>query len=184
MVTKSRDIDYYMSLPYRVEIKHDEDGYFAKFIELPGCMTWTESFAELEGMIEDAKRGWIEDALEHGDAVPEPRSTEDYSGKLNLRMPKSLHRDLVRKAEEEGVSLNQLMVANLARSVNEIRRRLPSEKAAEDMAKLYDYALKHPEEVEIHVRGEVLAELVERSNLTADQAVGRSEASSEQAMER
>lgn len=45
-----------------------------------------------------------------------------YSGKVNLRMPKSLHRDLVHDAEQEGVSLNQLIVATLARSMGEKRR--------------------------------------------------------------
>jgi antitoxin HicB len=40
-----------------------------------------------------------------------------YSGKVNLRMPRSLHRDLARRAEEEGVSLNQFMVVALARTV-------------------------------------------------------------------
>ncbi len=40
-----------------------------------------------------------------------------YSGKINLRMPKSLHRDLVHRAQQEGVSLNQLIVISLARSV-------------------------------------------------------------------
>ncbi len=68
-------------------------------------------------MIEDAKLGWIEDALESGDPVPEPRDTEDFSGKVVLRMPKSLHRDLARRAKVEGVSLNQIMVTNLARSI-------------------------------------------------------------------
>lgn len=42
-----------------------------------------------------------------------------YSGKVNLRMPRSLHRDLARRAGEEGVSLNQFMVVALARAVGE-----------------------------------------------------------------
>ena len=41
----------------------------------------------------------------------------EYSGKVNVRMPKSLHRDLAHRAEQEGVSLNQLIVTALARSV-------------------------------------------------------------------
>ena len=51
--------------------------------------------------------------------MPEPRDTdlEAFSGKFNLRVPKSLHRDLARKADAENVSLNQLVVATLARSV-------------------------------------------------------------------
>jgi antitoxin HicB len=117
MEAQSKTIEYYLTLPYTAEIKHDEDDWFAKVVELPGCMTWADTFEELGPMIEDAKRGWIEDALEHGDPVPEPRSTEDFSGKVNLRMPKSLHRDLARRAQEEDVSLNQLMVAALARSI-------------------------------------------------------------------
>jgi antitoxin HicB len=117
MEAQSETLQYYFNLPYTAEIKHDEDGWFAKVVELPGCMTWADTFEDLGPMIEDAKRGWIEDAFEHGDPVPEPRSTEDFSGKVNLRMPKSLHRDLARRAQEEDVSLNQLMVATLARSV-------------------------------------------------------------------
>lgn len=111
----AKTLDYYMALPYTVEVRHDEDGYFAKVIELQGCMTWADSFEELGPMIEDAKQGWIEDALERGDPVPEPRETGDYSGKVIVRMPKSLHRDLSRRADEENVSLNQLMITGLAR---------------------------------------------------------------------
>ncbi|CAN5830313.1 type II toxin-antitoxin system HicB family antitoxin [soil metagenome] len=111
------DLHYYMGLPYTVEIRHDEDGWFAQVRELPGCMTWADTFNALGPMIEDAKRGWIEDALEHGDPIPVARPTKDYSGRVNLRMPKTLHRDLVHRAEEEGVSLNQLMITSLAQTV-------------------------------------------------------------------
>ena len=117
MEATGKTLEYYMGLPYTVEVRHDEDGWFAKVPELPGCMTYADTFEELGPMIEDARRGWIEDALEHGDPVPEPKTAEGFSGKFNLRVPKSLHRDLARKAEEEGVSLNQLVVTTLARSV-------------------------------------------------------------------
>jgi antitoxin HicB len=119
MDTKKKAIDYYTSLPYRVEVKRTEQGYFARVPDLPGCMTWADTFEELGSMIEDAKLAWIEDALEDGDPVPEPRESPEFSGKVNLRMPRSLHRDLARRAEEEGVSLNHLMVVALARAVGE-----------------------------------------------------------------
>jgi hypothetical protein len=45
---------------------------------------------------------------------PEKR---EFSGNVRLRIPASLHRDLVRKAEAEGVSLNQLACAALAAAV-------------------------------------------------------------------
>jgi len=41
-------------------------------------------------MIQDAKKGWIETCIELERPVPEP-VREDYSGKLNIRIPKSLH---------------------------------------------------------------------------------------------
>lgn len=43
------------------------------------------------------------------------RSLEDYSGRLVLRIPRSLHRDLKEKAAAEGVSLNQYMLYKLSR---------------------------------------------------------------------
>jgi predicted HicB family RNase H-like nuclease len=40
---------------------------------------------------------------------------EGYSGKLVLRIPRSLHKHLKEEAEIEGVSLNQYMLYKLSR---------------------------------------------------------------------
>ena len=40
---------------------------------------------------------------------------EEYSGKLVLRIPRSLHKSLKQEAEIEGVSLNQYMLYKLSR---------------------------------------------------------------------
>jgi hypothetical protein len=51
------------------------------------------------------------------DSLPEPPvgpQRREYSGKFNVRVPKSLHAALAGEAEAEGVSLNQLVVAKLA----------------------------------------------------------------------
>jgi hypothetical protein len=51
------------------------------------------------------------------DGLPEPAvgpQRHEYSGKFNVRIPKSLHAALVSEAEAEGVSLNQLVLAKLA----------------------------------------------------------------------
>ena len=51
------------------------------------------------------------------DSLPEPPigpQRRDYSGKFNVRVPKTLHAALASEAESEGVSLNQLVVAKLA----------------------------------------------------------------------
>ena len=56
----------------------------------------------------------IDDLL---DSLPEPAvgpQRREFSGKFNVRLPKSLHAALVREAEAEAVSLNQLVLAKLA----------------------------------------------------------------------
>ena len=52
-----------------------------------------------------------------GQAIPEPAPKEEYSGKFVVRLPRSLHRQLVESAEREGVSLNQLVNVALAQVV-------------------------------------------------------------------
>jgi predicted HicB family RNase H-like nuclease len=51
------------------------------------------------------------------DTLPEPSVApqhKEYSGKFNVRIPRSLHAALASEAEAEGVSLNQLVLAKLA----------------------------------------------------------------------
>jgi antitoxin HicB len=69
-------------------------------------------------MIEDAKIGWLEVALELGREIPEPvPENDDFSGRFVLRLPKSLHRDLADRAKRENVSLNQLTTYLLSSSL-------------------------------------------------------------------
>ena len=42
------------------------------------------------------------------------KGVEDVSGKLVVRMPKSVHAALIKEAKAEGVSMNQLIVAKLS----------------------------------------------------------------------
>lgn len=119
MIEKS--IEYYTSLPYRIEIYPEPDGsgYTALIPELPGCMTCADTLKELWDMIEEAKRGWLEISLEDGDYIPEPApvEVEEYSGKFVVRLPTSLHRQLAKRAEQEKTSLNQLIVMLLAEGI-------------------------------------------------------------------
>ena len=122
--TMSKTIEYYMSLPYRVEIIPDkeEGGYTAKYPDLPGCLTCAETIDELFGNAEDAKKVWLSAALEDGIEIPEPSDeadTTEYSGQFKIRMPKSLHKSLSIHAKQEGISMNQYCIYLLAK--NDIR---------------------------------------------------------------
>ena len=115
----TKDLQYYSRLPYRVVIHPSEEGGYAVEIpELSGCISQGQTIEEALKMIEDAKICWLETALEDGIVIPEPvRGLDDYSGKLNIRIPKSLHRILAEKAKEEKVSLNQYINYQLTRGV-------------------------------------------------------------------
>ena len=115
-----KDLAYYMSLPYQeVIIAAKEGGYVGYVPELKGCVTQAETKTELVEMLEDAKKCWLEGALEDGFKIPEPVSGEDFSGRFNLRIPKSLHRSLAMSARREGVSLNQMAMCLIARGLGE-----------------------------------------------------------------
>lgn len=121
----NKDVEYYMSLPYRMEIiPDDEGGYTVCYPDLPGCLTCSET---LEGAVvnaRDALRTWIEATLEDGLPISEPAPFEQYSGQFKLRIPKSLHRNLARHASEEGISMNQYCLYLL--SMNDARASLMS----------------------------------------------------------
>jgi predicted RNase H-like HicB family nuclease len=72
-----RDLNHYLGLPYTIEIMPDEDFYFARVLELPGCLTYADSLERLSPMIDDAMRDWIEVALEYGEDIPEPLQRSD-----------------------------------------------------------------------------------------------------------
>ena len=108
----------------------DEDcGFIATAPDLPGCSAFGESEAEAITELRDAIDAWIEAATAAGNPVPPPsRPSEDMqpSGKLLVRMPRSLHAALAQGAKRENVSLNYYVVYLLtsATAVRTIKREV------------------------------------------------------------
>lgn len=69
-----KTLDYYMSLPYNLEIIPDsaEGGYVAFWPELRGCITVGDTLESATANAEDAEREWIQAAMEDGIEIPEP----------------------------------------------------------------------------------------------------------------
>ena len=111
-----KDKEYYLGLNYPILInKIYEDGewlFTASIKELPGLIVYGETLEEVYEEIELAKADWIEANLEWGREIKEPleNSLEEYSGKITLRISKTLHRNLKERSEIEGISLNQTIV--------------------------------------------------------------------------
>lgn len=115
-----KGLNYYLSLNYEIRIRRllgeEGSGWLAEISQLPGCMSDGETVEEAITNVNDAKKCWIETALELGRVIPEP-SPDDFSGQLRLRMPKSLHKALSEKAKEENISLNQFIIYHLSRGI-------------------------------------------------------------------
>lgn len=113
-----RTIDGYMSLNYRMEIVEDkeEGGFVVSYPELPGCITCGETMESAIANAQDAKKAWVQAALEEGIEIHEPDSLEEYSGQFKLRIPRSLHRSLAEHSKREGISMNQYCVYLLSRN--------------------------------------------------------------------
>ena len=98
-----------MKLPYRLELipDPDEGGFVASYPDLPGCLSSGETAEAAVANASDAKRAWLEAAIEDGVVIQEPSSIDDYSGQFKLRLPKSLHKSLAERSRQEGISMNQ-----------------------------------------------------------------------------
>ncbi len=69
-----KNTEYYMALPYRMEIipDIDEGGFVVSYPELPGCITCADTIEKALKNAEDAKREWLAAALEDGVEIAEP----------------------------------------------------------------------------------------------------------------
>lgn len=113
-----KTLNEYLALPYRLEIVPDteEGGYVASYPELPGCISCGETMEDAITNALDAKKAWLEAAIEEGVQIYEPNTMEEYSGQFKLRIPKSLHRQLAEHSRREGISMNQYCLYLLAKS--------------------------------------------------------------------
>ena len=75
-----RTIDDYMNMNYRMEIVEDkeEGGFVVSYPELPGCITCGETMESAITNAQDAKKSWLQAALEEGIEIHEPDSLEEY----------------------------------------------------------------------------------------------------------
>ncbi len=114
-----RKPDEYLKEPYsRVLFPDEESGtYTAVILEFPGCIAQGDTPQEAYDNLENAAKEWIEAALSLKQEIPSPSQSLSFGGRILLRLPKSLHRQLTLIAEREGVSLNQLIVSALAEKV-------------------------------------------------------------------
>jgi predicted HicB family RNase H-like nuclease len=86
----------------------------ARVREFPEIREYADTFDEAYNLAVDSVEIICQHNFEKGIACPAPfEFNDDFSGRVTLRLPISLHRKLSINADIENVSLNQLIVSQL-----------------------------------------------------------------------
>ena len=110
-----------------------DSAYVATSSEFPGLSGFGETVEEAIGQLRVAIELALEVYQEEGVSVPSARKLPEYSGQFRLRVPRSVHEGLARRAQEEGVSLNTLAVAYVSEGLG--RTRVPLQAVRERRAR-------------------------------------------------
>jgi len=99
---------------YRVFWSDEDSAFIAACVEFPSLSNIDESgqSAALEGMVE-LLQDVLDEMEESGETPPIPFSRRRYSGRISLRITPEQHRRIAIESAEQGVSINQLLVARV-----------------------------------------------------------------------
>lgn len=98
---------------YRVIWSPDDHEFAGLCAELPSLSYLADTQTKaLKGIIQLAG-DCVQDMAENGEALPEPLSEREYSGKFMVRIPPEQHKNLAIQAAEQGVSLNRHIASKL-----------------------------------------------------------------------
>jgi antitoxin HicB len=115
---KTMALAEYLKKPYGRFVVPESDGTFrSEIIEFPGCIAVGETAAEALANLEDVAASWLEATLARGQRIPEPIENVGFSGKLVVRLPKTLHKKAAHMAAHDGISLNQFIVSSVAEQI-------------------------------------------------------------------
>ena len=102
----------------RVELRpltiDEGGGWLASFPDLPGCMSDGETPEEALHNAAEAETAWLAANKKWG------KTKAEKPARLVARLPRSIHRDLQERANEDGVSVNTMMVPLLAHGLGEM----------------------------------------------------------------
>jgi len=99
---------------YRVEWSEEDKTHIARCLEFPSLMAHGDT---IEGALKEIKEvvlntiEWMD--LEN-ERIPEPFGMKRFKGNLTLRVPAEVHKNLVIKSAEEGVSVNQYILSKIS----------------------------------------------------------------------
>lgn len=110
-------------MDYKIELSKlsdDDGGGYIAYIPQLDCYGDGETIEDAIKDVRQVAEDIIQLANEDGKEIPNPqyyKVTDDYSGKLTLRIPKSLHKQVTERAMKENCSINQLIQNYIAMGI-------------------------------------------------------------------
>jgi predicted HicB family RNase H-like nuclease len=99
---------------YKITYSQDDKEYVGLCAEFPSLSylepNQTKAFTGIQELVKEI----VKDMKKENEAIPEPLSTKQYSGKFMVRIPPDVHRDLSILASENHISLNRLVSSKLS----------------------------------------------------------------------
>jgi len=106
---KVKDLEYYLSVPWKFEFeKRPEGGYYGRVKGL-SCYSHGNNLEQAAEQIELALETYIEGCIEENIPINKPVSEDECSGRISIRVSKSLHCKLSNIAKDEDVSVSHLI---------------------------------------------------------------------------
>ncbi len=98
---------------YRVEWSEEDDCHIATCLELPTIKAHGKSMELAIRSIKQAVHIAIKWMKKEKEEIPEPFAMRQFKGNLTLRTSSDVHRQLATQAAEQGISINQYILAKV-----------------------------------------------------------------------
>lgn len=117
------------------QVIDDKLQFSAQALEFPLLYICADSAEEAYNNAIETINEFHEDSIEDGDTLPEPiELSDEYTGRVTLRMPKSLHKQVDFLSKIDGSSLNQFIVSALSFRVTGKQHELQIQKLMDNLA--------------------------------------------------
>ena len=100
---------------YRITRSAEDAEHVGLCAEFPSLSWLAATPAEALSGIQRLVADCVDDMQTNGEPVPQPMADRAYSGKFMVRVTPDTHRALAIRAAEQGVSMNRLVSARLAK---------------------------------------------------------------------
>lgn len=121
---------YTYSITIRKEMVDDESYFVGRVAELPNIIAFEDTYEAARAIVIDAISSFKALADKEGEEFPSPYPAipDEFSGRITLRLPKTLHAKVSFYANQENVSINQYLNNVIAYSIGEAEGLSKAEK--------------------------------------------------------